>query len=429
MANNFDSNFTRKLARVFLEKFDSERVLSKNVDTQLLAGKFNPSTGDTVDFKRPTDYKSVRTANGDVSGATASDIITGKASGVVQDYFTAFVDYDEADEAIKMDQLDQLLAPLATRIKTDFELDFAKFMMKNTALLAGNVGTAADTWDDIAEAGAIMQASGVPMDDMWMYAVNPFTQRKLASTNLSLGAGGAAGGRIQTSLDKAIINDNFAGLRVMTATTLGSYITDTESDRAGTLSGSPTVTYLAAKDTMTQVLAVTAVGAGATEIRAGETVRITAASGAINRLNLSTREVILDETGAAIVWTGTVTEAVTLTGGAGNVTVTGPAIFEALGAYNTVTQAPLSGDVVTFLGSDTTTIQPNLFWHRQAFSVGSVPIKKLHSTDTVATTEDGLQFRISKGVGFLENEQKVRFDFRPAYGVMNPFFAGQGFGS
>ena len=429
MANDFDSNFTRKLARVFLEKFDSDRVLSKNVDTQLLAGKFAPDTGDTVEFKRPTDYISSRTSDGDLTSANTSDIITGKASGVVQDYFTVDVEYQEADEAIKMDQLDQLLAPMATRIKTDLELDFANFMLKNTALLAGTVGTAADTWDDIAEAGAIMQASGVPMDNMWMYAVNPFTQRKLASTNVSLGAGGAVGGRIRTSLDKAIINDNFAGMRVMTATTLGSYTTGSEADRAGTLSGTPTVTYVAAKDTMTQVLAVTAVGAGSTEIKAGETVLITAASGAINRLNLSTRQVILDETGTAIVWTGTVVADVTLSGGAGNVTVTGPAIFEANGQYNTVSQSPLSGDVVTFLGAASTIIQPNMFWHKQAFSIGSVPIKKLHSTDTIATTEDGLQFRISKGVDFIKNKQLVRFDFRPAYGAMNPFFAGQGFGT
>jgi hypothetical protein len=414
---------------VFLEKFESERVLSKNVDTQLLAGKFNPSTGESVDFKRPTDYVSVRTPKGDVSGETASDIVTGKATGTVQDYFTAFVDYDEADEAVRMDQLDQLLAPLATRIKTDLEVDFAAFMLKNTALTAGTVGTPADTWDDVAEAGAIMQATGVPMDSEWMYAVNPFTQRKLASNQRSLGAGGSAGGLISDSHRRAIISDDFAGLKVMTATTLASYTTDTESDRAGTLSGTPTVTYLAAKDTMTQVLAVTAVGAGATEIKAGETVVITAASGAINRLNLSTRKVILDETGAEIIWSATVTEDATLTGGAGNVTVTGPAVFEAGGAFNTVSQSPLSGDVVTFLGSDSTTYQPNMFWHKQAFGIGSVPIKKLHSTDTLATTEDGLQFRVSRGVGFLENEQKIRFDFRPAYSVLNPFFAGQGWGA
>ena len=430
MANNFDSNFTRKLARVFLEKFETERVLSKNVDTQLLAGKFNPSTGDTVDFKRPTDYKSVRTSNGDVSGATKSDIITGKASGVVQDYFTAFVDYDEADEAIKMDQIDQLLAPLATRIVTDFELDYAAFMMRNTALLSGTVGTAADTWGDIANAGAVLKSSGVPTDMPWFYTVNPFTQVALADTNRSLAAGGVAGSLVKTAVDDATIASRFGGFdKVMTATTLESYTIGAEADRAGTLSGTPTVTYLAAKDTMTQVLAVTAVGAGSTVINAGETVTVTAASGAINRLNLSTRKLILNAAGAPIVWTATVTETVTLSGGAGNVTVTGPAIFEATGAYNTVTQSPLSGDVVTFSGAANAIIQPNLFWHKQAFSVGSVPIKKLHSTDTIATTEDGLQIRISKGVGFLENEQKVRFDFRPAYGVMQPFFAGQGFGS
>ena len=430
MANDFDSNFTRKLARVFLEQVETKRTLSKNVDTQLLAGKFAPDTGDTVDFKRPTDYKSVRTPKGDVSGETKSDIITGKASGIVQDYFTVFVDYDEADEAIKMDQLDMLLDPMSTRIVTDFEVDYASFMMRNTALLAGNVGTAADTWGDIAQAGALMKATGIPTDSPWFYTVNPFTQVALADTNRSLGAGGVAGGLVKTAVDDATIAARFAGFdKVMTATTLESYTIGAEADRAGTLSGTPTVTYLAAKDTMTQVLAVTAVGAGSTVIKAGETVTITAASGAVNRLNLSTHKIILDAAGAPIVWTATVVADVTLTGGAGNVTVTGPAIFESEGAYNTVSQSPLSGDVVTFEGAANAIIQPNLFWHKQAFSIGSVPIKKLHSTDTVATTKDGLQFRISKGVGFLENQQKVRVDFRPAYGVMNPFFAGQGFGT
>jgi len=130
------------------------------------------------------------------------------------------------------------------------------------------------------------------------------------------------------------------------------------------------------------------------------------------------------------LFSGTVTETVTLSGaGAGTLVVSGAGIFEAGGAYNTVEAALASGAVVTLGGAAATLIQPNLFWHKEAFSVGSVPIKKLHSTDTIATTEDGLQFRVSKGVGFLENQQKVRFDFRPAYAVLNPFFAGQAFGS
>ena len=164
-------------------------------------------------------------------------------------------------------------------------------------------------------------------------------------------------------------------------------------------------------------------------VNAGETVTITAATGGVNRLNLSTREAMIDETGAPVVWTATVTESVTLDGsGAGNLTVTGPAINEANGQYNTVSQAIAAGDVITLGGAADTIIQPNLFWHKQAFTVASVPIKKLQATDTVATTEDGLQFRVTKDSSFLENKNQVRIDFRPAYGVMNPFFAGQAFG-
>ncbi len=426
MANDFDSNFTRKLAPVFLNQFESFRVLSKNVNTQLLSGRFDPSTGDTVDFKRPTDYVSVRTANGDVSGETKSDIITGKASGVVQDYFTAFVDYDEADEAIKMGQLDQLLAPMARRIVTDMELDYASFMMKNTGLHSGTVGTAASTWDHISEWSAMLESTGIPMDDQWCASVNPFTKRSLASSQRSLGAGGSAGGLISEAHKKAIISENFAGFdKVMTATTLASYTTGSGADRVGALAATPTGTYVAAKDTMTQSLALSGFAANL-EIKAGEPITVTGR----NRLNLSTRTPIIDETGAAIEFTATVTADVTLDGsGAGTVIVTGPGIFEANGQYNTVESALTSGDVVTIGGAASTLYQPNLFWHKNAFAIGSVPIKKLHSTDTLMTTEDGLQMRVSKGVGFLENNNKVRFDFRPAYGVMNPFFAGQGWGS
>ena len=421
MANNFDSNFTRQLARVFLEKFETERVLSKNVNTQLLAGKFNPASGENVDFKRPTDYRSVRTANGDVSGETPSDILTGKATGTVQNYFTVEVDYFEADEAIKMDQIDELLAPMATRIVTDLETDYADFMKKNAGLLAGSVGTSVSTWNHVAEAGAVMQSTGVPMDGDWCYAVNPFTQRSLASDQRSLG--GETGN--MTANQRATITDNFAGMKVMTCTTLASHTSGAGADRAGVLAANPNVTYLGAKDTMTQSLSVSGFEANL-EIKAGEVIQIAGR----NRLNLSTRLPVIDDTGANILFTGVVTADVTLSGaGAGTIVVSGPALFETDGQYNTVDSAPISGDVVTLLGSASTIYQPNLFWHKQAFAIGSVPLKKLHSTDTIATTQDGLQMRISKGVSFRENKQLVRFDFRPAYGVMNPFFAGQGYGT
>jgi len=421
MANNFDSNITQKLAKTFLNSFNTDRVISKNVNTQLLSGEFNPSTGSTVSFKRPTDYKSVRSSDGDISATTANSIITGKASGVVQDMFTVELDWNNVDQAIKMDQLDQLIAPAAKRIVTDVEVDFAKYAMKNTALLSGTVGTGITTWDHVAGAGAMMQASGVPMDDAWCYFANPFTQRKLASNQRSLG--GETGS--MSANRKAVITDEFAGMRVMTCNTLGSYTTGAGADRAGTLSATPTATYVAAKDSMTMSIAVTAFQANL-EVKAGETITVTGR----NRLNLSTRQPIVDETGAQILFSGTVTADVTLgASGEGTLVITGPAVFEANGQYNTVDSALTSGDVVTLGGAASTLIQPNLFWHKQAFGIGSVPIPKLYSTDTIATTQDGLQIRVSKGASIRENKQIVRFDFLPAYATLNPFFAGQSFGS
>lgn len=424
MANNFDSNVTRKLAPVFLEKFEAARVMSKNIDTQLLDGKFNPSSGDTVDFKRPTDYTTYTNATGDLTSASPSDIVTGKASGTVQDYRTVYVNYDEADEAIKMDQLDQLLEPMATRLAVDLELDFANFMLKNCGLVAGTPGQAVETWDEVAEAGAVMQAAGIPMDSPWCFVVNPYTQRKLASNQRSLGAGGSAGPIIKSAHERAVITDDFAGMRVMTGTTLKSFTTPAGADKVGAINGTPIVTYAGAKDTMTQSIPVDGFTASLT-IKAGE--RVTVAS--TNMLNLSTREPILDETGANVLWSGCVTSDVTLDGtGAGTIVVTGPAIFESGGAFNTVSRALADNDVITISTAASTTFQPNLFWHKKAFSLGFVPIKKLYATDTLAKTKDGIQMRVTKFSDGVTNEQKVRFDIRPAYACLNPFFAGHGYG-
>ncbi len=426
MANNFDSNITQKLIRVFLEKFESARKLSKNVNTQLLEGKFDSASGDEVNFKRPPDYVSVRTPDGDLTTVSPlkSDIITGKAKGLVQDYFTTNVEFKQVDQALKMDQLDELLAPMATRIVTDLETDFAAFMMKNAGLRAGIPGTPVANWGEVAETGALMESAGIPKDGMWRYTVNPFTQVALAKAQQGLQAGGVAGSLISDSHKMATITDNYAGMKVMTAVTLAAYTTPSGADRAGTLSSAPNATYVTAKDTMTQTLAVTGFESGLV-VQAGETLTIAN----VSRLNLSTRKVMLDANGELVPWTGTVVAEVTLSGGAGNIVVTGPALNEPDGQYNTVDAAPLNGAVVTLTTAASKTVQPNLFWHKNAFGIGSVPLQKLFATDTIGETEDGLQFRVTKYSDGTKNVQKVRFDLLPAYAALNPFFAGQGFGT
>ncbi len=418
MANNFDSNFTRKLMMAVAEPFEAKRTLSKAVNTQTFQGQFNPNTGDSVDIKRPTDHTAVRTPLGDVTGQN-SDIITGKATATVQDYITVRMSYSEANEALKMGtDKSRFFDDAARRIVTEFETDFAAFMMKNTGLLSGTVGTAVDAWSDVAKAGALAKKTGWADGD-WYYGLDPFSEVALADNQTSLGVNPEVGDAFQN----AMIRRQFAGFDVISSTTLQNYSTGTGGDRVGALAANPIVTYAAAKDSMTQVLSISGLAANM-EIKAGEQVQITGRY----RLDLATRQVIINN-GNKVEFTGTVVEDATADGaGAVTLTITGPAIYEATGAYNTVDSAPIATDVVTILGADDATYQPNLFWHRNAFAIASVPMEKLHSTDTLLKTTDGLQLRVSKYADGDANQNIVRIDLRPAYGVINPFMAGQSFG-
>ena len=421
MANNLSSNVTRKVARVFLDAFENSRVITKTIDTQLLSDKFNPSSGSTVDFKRPHDYNTIRTSGGDISSSTKSSIIAGKATGTVQNYFTAATDWGNLEEAIQLDQLEDILAPMARRIVTDLELDFASFMLKNSSLRYGTHGTAVDAWSDVAGAGAFMDSIGINPASERYYLMNPFTVATLASAQSGLNS---VDSLIRTAWENAQISTNFGGLRALSATTLASFTSSSGADRAGTLSAAPDATYVTAKDTMTQSLAVTAFQANMV-VKAGELVTIAS----VNRLNQSTRQAMVSATGTNIAWTGVVTADVTLgASGEGTLVVAGPAIYESTGQYNTVTAAPANGAVITFVSATATLYQPNLFYTKQAFGLGTVKLPKLYSTDTVATTSDGMSIRISKYSDGNANSQSIRFDLLPAYAVFNPSMSGQGFG-
>lgn len=422
MANNLESNVTRKLARVFLEAWESDIVLCKTVDMQLLSGKFNPASGRTVDFKRQHDFKTMRTATGDISALTKSDIVAGKATGTVQDYFTEALEWDEVEEALELDQLEPITKRIMDRMCVDLELDFGRYMQANAALTYGTVGSAVDAWSDVAGAGAHAEALGVPSDDL-CYVMNPFTQVALADTQASLASG--KGSLVNSAWEKAQISQDFGGLNVLKSNALKTRTAAaTGGDRVGAVNGTPAATYVAHKDTMIQSIEVDGFTGGFT-IPAGEVIEIT---GRFRRA-LNTREVAVDAQGNRIPWRGTVVSDAVIAGGAGTLLVAGPAIFEANGQYNTAETAIADNDVVTLLGSDSDLYQPNLFYHKQAFGMGFVKLKKLYSTDTVAWTKDGFSMRVSKYADGDANKQMMRVDMLPAYATFNPMYAGQAYGT
>ena len=426
--NVLDNNTTTPLAKSFLKGFECQRVLTKTVETQLLSGVFNPKSGTTADFRRPVDHKSDRTAGGDISSTDRSDIVVGKATGTVQNYFTVHMDWAEVDEALKMDKLDELVGmPAAERLIVDLELDFGAYMYKNCNLHYGTPGTAIDAWSDVAGADALMTSMGVPGNGDRSYVMNPYVSTNLANVQSSLANGSDA--LVNTAWNNAQIAKKFGNMRAMTSSALASYTTGTltaGAERTGALSATPDATYGTHKDTMIQSLAVDGFGSGTDTIVAGTVVEVTGR----HRIGLSTRSAFTDATGGQVKWSGVVTADVTLSGGAGTLAVAGAAIFEANGQYNTVDSALLDNDVITILNPALSTVyQPAMFYHKQAFGIGTVPLKKLYATDTIATTKDGMQIRVSKYSDGDANLQKVRFDLLPAYVTFNPFFAGQGFGA
>lgn len=424
MANDLTSNVTRKLLRVFLKHFESNRVVTKTVDTQLFEGKFTPASGTTVDIKRHHDYTTIRTPDGDISGETKDDITSGKATATVQDYFTASVDWDNVEEALELDQLDQILAPMARRIVTDLEVDFAGFMLKNSGMVQGATGTAIANWQDVADAGALMASTGVPSDMPWYYLMNPFSQVVMANLQNQLTA---VDSLVRTAWEKAQISRDFGGLSALTSQALASYTTNATGDVLGAVDATPTATYVSVKDTMQQTIHIDGLASAETYV-AGTVLEIPTRF----ILNQATREPALDGAGANIPWRGVLVADVLTATNEADFLVSSPAIKETTGsrdsAYDTVVAAIVDGDVVNIRSADSTTFQPNLFYHPQAFSIASVKLPKLFSTDTTVVTEDGFSLRVSKYADGDANRQKVRFDLLPAFAVLNPFFAGHGWG-
>lgn len=421
MANSLSSNITRRVMRAFIPAFEKQRVLSKTVNTQMFKGNFSPQSGEYIDIKRPHQYWAVRTAGGDISSSGTNDIIAGKATAQVQNYITVPIDWTNKEEALELDQLEEILKPAAETCVIELETSLCDFMYTRAALVSGTVGTVVDAWADVANPMSTMKAIGVPAGEHYM-VMNPFTIQNLAGAQTGLSADPSR--LVQTAWENAQISSPFAGLRALESNSLSTYTSMTGADRAGTLSATPDGTYLTHKDSMIQSLAVTGLQASAT-VKAGDIVEVEGRY----MVHRRTGKLVLDASGNPITFKATVTADVALDGsGAGTLLVSGPGIYEANGQYNNINSALTSGDVVNILGTTGAVMQPNLFYHRDAFAVAFVKLPKLYSTDTIAVTSDGIAIRCSKYSDGDANTQKVRFDLLPAFSCLQPFFAGKGWG-
>lgn len=435
MANNFVSAQTQKVADVILDGFEANAVISKAVDTQMLnaEGIDQPENGGSISFQRPMQFKSSSTANGDISATTASDIVYGKATGTVQNVITIEVNYNSVDQAIKARQLDRHLMNIGPQLVSDIESSFTDFIVKNSGITTGTVGTQVGTWQAVADTKAFASSMGFPSGEL-TYALNPYSMSKLAG--LQNGIANMPSNMVKSAWEQAQAGSQVAGINTLATETLTNYQAGALAGGTGTLSATPDGTYVTAKDTMTQSIALTGLTAStAAALRAGDTIEWTGTgANARSYVNMKNRQAFIDSTGAVVPFRQTVTSVTnnTSAGGAVTVTVTPPAIFEAgatpNGQYNNISAALTSGDAFIIRGAANTNYKPNLCFHKQAFGIGFVKLPKLSSTDTIVTSEQGVSMRVSKGVDIRGNKNIMRVDVLPAFICYNPLLSMRAWG-
>ncbi len=421
MADSLTSNVSEKLLKVFADHFQDECVLLNTIDTQTFAGKYTNDTGGTVSVKRPHMPNVSETSKGDLTAETASDIQSGIVSGTIQNRLTVFTDWDSYDEALNLNGLDSILKEYAHQLVVKLETNLCTYMQSSGGLCYGSPGTPADAWADVTGAGAMLKSLGVPDGDM-NYVVPPFSMLNLAAAQ----SGIASDQLVKTAWENAQVR-NFGGMKVLSSNSLSSRTAAAMTDRAGTLSSGPTVTYVGAKDTMTQVIAVTGLNGGVTiSVPAGEVIEFT---GSRYYIHPRTKQLVVDETGAQVQWRCVNTATTSLTNGAGNLTVTSAGIYEATGQYNNMSAALANSDAFNVLGTTGAVYQPNLFYHKKAFGAAFMNIPKLSGGLSAGyVTDNGISIRVAKGSDITTDVTTIRFDIHPIFATFNPLWAGQGFG-
>ncbi|HAT5003097.1 TPA: head protein [Serratia marcescens] len=420
--NDLNSNVSQIVLKKFLPGFMSDLVLAKTVDRQLLAGEIDSSTGDSVSFKRPHQFASKRTADGDISGQAKNNLISGKATGRVGNYITVAVEWKQIEEALKLNQLEEVLKPITERVVTDLETDLAQFMMNNGALSLGSPNTPINKWSDVAQTASLMKDLGIKTGEN--YAVmDPWSAQRLADAQSGLHGNDQL---IRSAWEDAQISGNFGGIRALMSNGLASR---TQGTFGGTLTvqTAPTVTYNAVKDTYQFQVTLTGATASVTGfLKAGDQIKFTNTYW----LQQQSKQVLYNGS-APISFTATVlADANSTAGGAVTVTLSGVPIYDTTNPqYNAVNRQVAAGDAVTVIGTASQTMKPNLFYNKFFCGLGTIPLPKLNSIDSAVATYEGFSIRVHKYSDGDANVQKMRFDLLPAYVCFNPHMGGQFFGN
>lgn len=417
MANELQSNINKKLLKKFVPNFLADTVACRTVERQVLVNDFDPSTGDQVAMKRPPQYTPQRTDDGNMTGLDDNPIRVGQVQAEVGQFITVKVEATQVERALQLDQLDELLKPIATDMVISLETELVQRMCNAAALQSGAKGTIINKWSDIANGGALMKEVGVPNGQRFALISN-FEEVNLANVQSGLGVQPEVG----SAWADATVRERFAGFdRVLASNNTAEYTIGTAT--AAALSATPNATYTQYKNTYQMALNLSGVTPGTGTFKAGQQIQIAASK----LVNMRNQKIVRTGAGDVPITLTVLEDATAAAGVITGLKVSGAAINEAgvLSSFNTVNRALASGDALVLLGTAGSTVRQSLAYHKGFFGLGSVRLPKLDSLDSMIVEEQGFSIRVHKYADGTANKAMYRFDMLPTFACFNPFWGMQ----
>jgi len=414
MANDFKN--TDLVVKWAVKEFINALQLVSKMDRQLDTNSiFQGKVGATARVRRPVMFAA--TDGAEISSGETSDIEEATISVTLDKRKKVVFDITTQDLTLEIeDANERYIKPAMIELAQKVESDAAD-QYKSIFNFVGTAGTKPSSFLDVANAGAKLDNLGVPMDEERSAFYDPDSSVTLADSLKGVFPQEIA----RKAIERAAIGV-YGGFSLYKNQSLKIH---TPGVNTGTplvdnsVTGAQNVTYLASKDTGTQVLVTDGWTASTTSIvRAGDVFTIED----VNSVNRRSRE----DTGelAQFVCRADANSGSGL--GVATLTISPPIIVS--GPYQTVTAVPLENAIITIISSSTPgdglLHRQNLAFHKNAITMASAQLD-LPEDGASASRQNfmGVSIRAVRQYNFTTDKNRYRFDILYGFKTQNPGFA------
>jgi hypothetical protein len=383
----------------FIEGYDAACVLSMEAETSYPAPQTMQRAGDV--FYKPQNYHADVVTGLDVSSATKTDVIQRMVPTIYRTPDNVVYQLD-AKEMRDPEHKTRMGQAASTRLAAEIDKNAYTTLANQAAIVVKKNG--AFTWDDAAQAEALMLTRGIGSGRDRKMFLNAFDYKDVAK---DLGNRAYLGDRSKAAYERSQVPD-IAGFKTFRTDNLVNLAA------VGTVSGtqvdanqSATVAAMAGdlpKDNRRMVLNVK--GANIANIKAGDTFTI-AGVNAVHQIDKS-------DTGQPMTF-----RVISVAGSGANLTITPAIIID--GPYQNVTAQAANNANLTF--QNTVTKPVNVFWANGAFAIdyGKLAFPTGEGPQVMtATTKNGVPLIMSYAFNHLTGITTVRFTTLYATTVLDP---------